>query len=197
MPRFNNMVAILDERIAKSEQSNISDANVGVQFSTSKFKMKAFFPSKAAPYYLSDTFTIAVRKECIEYYRKLRKGHALANVEVFDNMVRISVVCGGFIDELFGKVVREGIGVKENPKLSELLDSNCRYGLMNDKSGATPVSSIFLEIDRGFHDWPEAFADPEIIKEIRDLINFCLDLYNELVKSPSSSIKALAKHFYD
>ena len=196
MPRLNDMVASLDERI-RNEASEVMDVKVNAQFSNSNFRMKAFFPAKAVPYYFNDTFTIAVRKECVEFYRKLRKGHALANVEVFSNMVRISVGCGGFADDLFGKVAAEGIDMEAHPKLVELLDDNCRYNILTDHSGSKTETRIFIEIDKGFRSWPEAIADPETNKEIRDIISFCLELYNELVKSTVPAIKAFANHFYD
>lgn len=197
MPRFNEMVSELDERIRGSQDSGVKVEDPIVTPVKSKGRMKAFFPAKAATYYFDDTFTIAVRKECVEFYRKLRKGHALANVEVFDNLVRISVSCGGFADDLLGKVAAEGIDVQAHPKLTELLDNSCRYNILVDKGGDEPETRLFIEIDRNSRSWLDAIADPDINKEIRELISFCLDLYNELVKSPSPSIKALSRHFYD
>ena len=197
MPRFNAMVSDLDERIRKNQQSNAKSGKSEIFPVKSKGRMKAFFPAKAATYYFDDTFSIAVRKECVEFYRKLRKGHALANVEVFDNLVRISVSCGRFADDLLGKAAAEGIDVQAHPKLTELLDNGSRYNIMVDNSGNDVETRLFIEIDRKSQSWLEAVADPDINREIRAMISFCLELYNELVKSPSPSIKALASNFYD
>ena len=197
MPRFNAMVAELDERIRDSVVTKVKVHEAIVSSGKSRGRMKAFFPTKGPAYYFNDIFSVAVRKECIEFYRKLKKGHALANVEVFSNFVRISVGCRGFADDLFATVTKEGIDVEKNPRLAELLDSECRYRILTERNGEETDTRLFVEIKRESQGWMEAIADPEIKKEILDMISFCLALYNELVKSPKESIKNLANHFYD
>lgn len=59
------------------------------------------------------------------------------------------------------------------------------------------MTLITRDVNKSFSDWLKALADTEVRKEINFTIHFFLDLYNELIKSPSSNIKALAKNFYD
>ncbi len=187
MPRFNKMVSELDERIAKS---------MAPKLVKSKTRMKTFLQDKGATYNAGDNFTVAVRKDYIEYYVKLKKGHAVANVEIFNDAVRISVVCKQFADQLFDKPIREGIDVERHPKLNELLLNN-KYTILTDRSGDQAETRIFLDIEKTFPDWLPALGDAEVRKEINSMIDFFLAIYYELVKSASPSLKALSKNFYD
>ncbi|MDE6479928.1 MAG: hypothetical protein K2L45_06620 [Muribaculaceae bacterium] len=187
MPRFNRMVEQLDERIA------ISNAPKQTK---SKTRMKTFLQDKGATYNAGDNFTVAVRKDYIEYYIKLKKGHAVANIELFSDAVRISIACKQFVDQLFGNAIREGIDVDRHPKLNELLIDN-RYTILTDRTGTEAETRIFLDIEKTLPNWLEAIGDSDVRKEINDMISFFLTVYNELVKSPSPTIKALARNFYD
>lgn len=158
--------------------------------------MKTFLQDKGATYNAGDNFTVAVRKDYIEYYIKLKKGHAVANIELFSDAVRISIACKQFVDQLFGKAIREGIDVDRHPKLNELLIDN-RYTILTDRTGTEAETRIFLDIEKTFPNWLEAIGDSDVRKEINDMISFFLTVYNELVKSPSPTIKALARNFYD
>ncbi|MDE5998316.1 MAG: hypothetical protein K2G77_08930 [Muribaculaceae bacterium] len=187
MQRFNKMVKDLDERIAMSQTPKQIK---------SKTRMKTFLQDKGATYNSGDNFTVAVRKDYIEYYIKLKKGHAVANVELFRDAVRISIVCKQFADQLFGKAIMEGIDVGQHPKLNELLMDN-KYTVLTDRTGGNAETRIFLDIERSFPDWLDAIADSEVRKEIKEMTHYFLDVYNELVKSPSPTLKALARNFYD
>ncbi len=187
IPRFNKMVSDLDDRIAMNQIP---------KHLKSKTRMKTFLQDKGATYYAGDNFTIAVRKDYIEYYIKLKKGHAVANVELFSDAVRISIVCKQFADQLFGKAIREGIDVEQYPKLNELLLDN-KYTILTDRTGTEAETRIFLDIERSFPNWLEALGDREVRREINEMMHYFLTVYNELVKSTSPTIKALSRNFYD
>lgn len=189
MPRFNKMVGDLDNRIAESQA-------IAYKPSKSKGRMKTFFQDKGATYNEGDNFTVAVRKDFIEYYIKLKKGHAVANVEIFNDGVRINIACKRFADELMDKPVMEGIDVAKHPKLNQLLLTN-KYTILTDRTGDEAETRLFVDIDRSFPNWLVALGDEEVRKEIDETMNYFLGMYNEIVKSPSSSIRALAKNFYD
>lgn len=187
MPRFNKMVAEVDARSAQHTTPKITK---------SKSSMKTFLQDKGATYNVGDNFTVAVRKDYVEYYVKLKKGHAVANIEIFNDAVRINIVCKQFADQLMDKPVREGIDVEKHPKLNELLLTN-KYTILTDRTGDKAETRLFLDIEKSYPNWLAALGDEEVRKEIHETINYFLAMYNELVKSPSQSIKALAKNFYD
>ncbi|MDE6562007.1 MAG: hypothetical protein K2K75_11555 [Muribaculaceae bacterium] len=187
IPSFNKVMSDLDERIAMS---------LAPKPVKNKTRMKTFLQDKGATYNAGDHFSLAVRKDCIEYYIKLKKGHAVANVEIYCDAVRITIACKQFADQFFGKAIMEGIDVERHPKLDELISSN-KYTILTDRTGEKAETRIFLDIERSFPDWLEAIADKEVRMEIEEMVHFFLDIYNELVKSPSPTFKALAKNFYD
>lgn len=187
MPGFNKMVSDLDERIAMS---------LAPKPVKSKTRMKTFLQDKGATYNAGDHFSVAVRKDCVEYYIKLKKGHAVANVEIYRDAVRITIACKQFADQLFGKAIMEGIDVGQHPKLNELISTN-KYTILTDRTGDKSETHIFLDIERSFRDWLEAIADKEVRMETEEMLRFFLGIYNELVKSPSPTFKALAQNFYD
>lgn len=189
MPRFNKMVAELDERITVSLCAITGKG---------KSRMKTFLQDKGATYNEVCNFTVAVRKDYVEYYLKLKKGHAVANIEIFGNAVRISILCRQFADEFFGKVLRDGIAIdhQTNPKLAQLINED-KYTILTDRTGDTPETHIFLDIEKVFPSWLDAMADKEVRKEFKDMILYFLDLRNELATSSSPSLKALSRHFHD
>lgn len=189
MPRFNKMVRELDGRIADS-------LAIEYKASKSKGRMKTFFQSKGATYYIGDNFTVAVRKEYVEYYLKLKKGHAVANVEIFQDLVQINIACRDFADQLFEKALKEGIDPEKHPKLMELLDDK-KFRILVDRTGDKSETIISRDVEKSFQDWLEAMADKEVRDEINYTIHFFLDLYNELLKSEFPTLKALAKNLYD
>lgn len=191
MPRFNKMVEELDSQIAESVEV-VTTMTKGIR------QMKAFFQDKAPTYNNGHNFTIAIRKDCIEYYVRLKdRRHVVVTVEVFRDMLRISVGCGRFADDFFGKAIKEGISADDHPKLTELITPESPYSIIVNEAGGSKQTLFVQEIDRAFPSWLAALADEEIRTTIRTTIRYFIDVYNELVKSPSPSLKALAENFYD
>lgn len=158
--------------------------------------MKTFFQTKGPTYNMGDDFTVGVRKDCVEFYLKLKKGHAVVNVEIFRDGVRVSVVCGEFANQLFDKVLQEGLNIDSNPKLMELLEAEDKYKIITYCIDGEDETRIFMDIEKSFPNWLSALGNPEVDAAIRGMIDFFLDLYNELIKSPSPSVRALARNFY-
>ena len=148
---------------------------------------------------LGNNVTIAIRKDCIEFYRRLKdRWHAVVNVEVCSNAVRLSIVCGSFSDGLFEKVLKnQGINIDKHPKLMELLSSKSKYVILNEMNGDNLETRIFYDIEKSFPNYPEAIGSPEILSEVSSTVRYFIDLYNELCKSSSPAIKALAENFYE
>lgn len=160
--------------------------------------MKTFFQSNAPTYYYGNNVTLAIRKDCIEFYRRLKdRGHAVVNVEVFSDAVRLSIVCGSFSDDLFGKVLKNGgISVEKHPRLTELLSGKSKYVILNEVDGGNSKTRILYDIEKSFPNYLEAIGSPEIMSEVRSTVEFFISLYNELCKSTSPAVKALAGNFY-
>lgn len=159
--------------------------------------MKKFFQTKAATYLNGYNFTIAVRKDCIEYYRNLSgKWHSVINIEWYTDAVRLIVCLGDFSSQFFGKVITEGISNDKNPKLAELILTD-KYTIVSDETGIKTETHIFIDIKKKFPDFLTAIADPEVRKTIKETNDFFIDLHNELLHSTSPSIKPLYLTFYE
>lgn len=160
--------------------------------------MKRFLQTKAGATYLNGcAYTIAIRKDVIEYYSSLNgKWHAVVNVEWYTDAVRIIVCLGDFAERLFGKALREGIECSQHPTLEKLL-SDERYKIVNVKTGAKPETQIHIDIVKKFNTFFEALADKEVIGTIHNTIDLFLNLHNELLHSSSPTIQPFYLTFYE
>lgn len=160
--------------------------------------MKRFFQTKAgATYHNGCSYTIAIRKDVIEYYSSLNgKWHAVVNIEWYTDAVRIIIRLGDFAEQLFGKVILEGINTTECPNLGKLLFDK-KYTIIDIKTGSKPETQIHIDVEKKFDNFFEALADKEVRQTIKETISFFISLHNELLHSSSSLVKPLHLTFYE
>lgn len=160
--------------------------------------MKAFLQRKSsATYYCGMNYTILVRKDYVEFYRRHKdSGHCLANIQVFKDYVRILIKIGDFADRLERIIGDYDLPKDKYPFLSELISLE-KYFLYAKDEGSENVTYIVQEIDIHPNNLFEALADQMIISAVNDALFFTLSLYAELSNSSYPELRSLADCFYD
>ncbi len=158
--------------------------------------MKRFLQTKGATYLNGASRTIAIRKDCIEFYTKLSgTWHAVVNIEYYKDAIRLIVCLGDFAGPLFDKVMMEGISHDDNPLLAELITSG-KYKILNDRTGDEPETHIFRDIEKEILGMFDILADKEVMEALKEMTTYFINLHNELKNSPSPTIQPLYLTFY-